>query len=338
MTLPNAVVGPHVWLGPELESDDSWVIAIDDRVIAEIDSRLAEAESLGLLIPFGPDDFRLDTCAPIFEHVVRLINNGPGVAVVRGIPRDRYTTAQCELIYWAFGVHLGTPVSQNSRGHVIGHVRDEGLSMSDPNVRVYQTNVKLDYHADQLPVDVLGLFCVRTALRGGESKIASATAIHNIVRAERPDLLEVLYEPFNLDWRGEEPLGVQPWYRLPMFSVEQGKIASRFTSLAYFRSVGRYGEELALTPPQTEALDYVQDVANRPGVAMAMVFEEGDMQFLNNHVMLHAREAFEDYPEPDLRRHLLRMWISLPPAHRQPLSPMLAERYRYVETGGIPLK
>jgi len=198
--------------------------------------------------------------------------------------------------------------------------------------------MKLDYHADQLPVDALGLFCLRTARRGGESKIASATAIHNIVRAERPDLLEVLYQPFNLDWRGEEPHGTQPWYRLPMFSVEQGKIASRFTSLAYFRSVGRYGEELALTDVQTEALDYVQEIANRPGIAMAMAFEEGDMQFLNNHIMLHAREAFEDHPEPELRRHLLRMWISFPPEHRQPLSPLLAERYRYVETGGIPVK
>ena len=205
-------------------------------------------------------------------------------------------------------------------------------------MRVYQTNAKLDYHADQLPVDVLGLFCLHTSLRGGESKIVSATAIHNIVGQERPDLLDVLYEPFNLDWRGEEPDGEQPWYRVPMFSEAGGRLASRFTSLAYFRSVDRYGAHLALSAAQAEALELVQEIANRPGTALAMVFAEGDMQFLNNHVMLHAREAFEDHPDPRLRRHLLRMWVASPPERRQPLSPLLAERYRFVEMGGIPVK
>jgi len=230
---------------------------------------------------------------------VSLVSHGPGIALVRGLPRERFTAGECEQIYWAFGVHLGTPVRQNSVGDRLGHVRDTGRSIEDPNVRVYQTNVKLDYHADQLPVDVLGLFC---------------------------------------HWRGEEPEGEQPWYRLPMYSVADGHIASRFTSLAYFRSVDRYGAELALRPEQAEALEFVQSVANRPGMAMSMAFEEGDMQFLNNHVMLHAREAFEDHTDPELRRHLLRMWVSYPPERRQPLSPLLAERYRYVEAGGMPIK
>ena len=332
------VVGPHVWRGADVQNDTSWIVQIESAMVAEIDERLVAAEERQLTVPFERHDFRLDTCEQLLADVVRLLSNGPGMAVVRGLPRERYTTEQCELIYWAFGMHLGTPISQNSQGHRLGQVRDQGLSLADPNVRVYQTNAKLDYHADQLPVDVLGLFCLRTALRGGESKIVSATAIHNVVRAERPDLLEVLYEPFNLDWRGEEPAGEQPWYQLPMFSWSGDKIASRFTSLAYFRSVDRYGPDLALSPEQSEALEFVQEVANRPGAAMAMAFEEGDMQFLNNHLMLHAREAFEDHDDPALQRHLLRMWIAYPPDLRQPLSPLLAERYRYVEMGGIPAK
>lgn len=332
------VVGPSVWRGDDVQHDRSWILDVEPAMIAEIDVRLADAATTGLTVPFDADRFRLDTCRPLLDDVVGLLRNGPGMAVVRGLPREQYTTAQCELIYWAFGVHLGTPVSQNSQGHRIGQVRDQGLTLSDPNVRVYQTNAKLDYHADQLPVDVLGLFCLRTAKQGGASKIVSATAIHNVVRAERPDLLAVLYEPFNLDWRGEEPAGEQPWYQLPMFSWADGKIASRFTSLAYFRSVDRHGDALALRPEQAEALDFVQEIANRPGMAVSMAFQEGDMQFLNNHVMLHAREAFDDHDDPDLKRHLLRMWIAYPPALRQPLSPLLADRYRYVEMGGIPAK
>lgn len=332
------VAGATVWRGEEIQGDSGWVVAMEPAMVAELDHRLAASGSSGLTVPFEADAFPLRACLPVVEAIVRLLDDGPGLALVRGLPRERYTSAQCELIYWAFGVHLGTPVSQNSQGDLIGQVRDQGLSLADPNVRVYQTNAKLDYHADQLPVDVLGLFCLRTARRGGESKVVSATAIHNVVLEERPDLLDVLYEPFNLDWRGEEPEGEQPWYRLPMFSEADGRLASRFTSLAYFRSVDRYGAHLAMTPEQSAALDFVQDVANRPGMALSMMFEEGDMQFLNNHVLLHAREAFEDHPEPELQRHLLRMWVAYPPARRQPLSPLLAERYRYVEMGGIPAK
>jgi len=125
---------------------------------------------------------------------------------------------------------------------------------------------------------------------------------------------------------------------MPMFSVAGGKLASRFASLAYFRSVSRFGADVAMRPEQMQALEYVQEVANRPGMALAMTFEEGDMQFLNNHVMLHARDAFEDHADPELRRHLLRMWISYRPELRQPLSPLLTERYRYVESGGMPIR
>ncbi len=329
-------IGPTVWLGEEKERDEEWIIRLRPEMIDELEDRVRSSADLEL--PFEASDFALEACAEVVDGVVSLLSDGPGLALVRGLPRERFTDAECERIYWAFGVHLGTPVRQNSAGDRLGHVRDTGMSVDDPNVRVYQTNIKLDYHADQLPVDVLGLFCLRTAMRGGASKIVSATTIHNVVLEERPDLLEVLYQPFNVDWRGEEADGDQPWYQMPMFSVAEGKIASRFASLAYFRSVDRFGDHLSMTADQVEALDFVQEVANRPGMAMSMMFEEGDMQFLNNHVMLHARDAFEDHADLERRRHLLRMWISYKPENRQPLSPLLAERYRYVESGGMPIK
>jgi hypothetical protein len=328
--------GPNVWNGHEIEEDPSWIIRLEPGMVEELEDLVRSTSNLER--PFEAEDFPFDRCSAVIEHVVSLLSHGPGLALVRGLPRERFTDAECERIYWAFGMHLGNPVRQNSAGDRLGHVRDTGKSIDDPNIRVYQTNIKLDYHADQLPVDVLGLFCLRVAMRGGASKIVSASTIHNVVAQERPDLLEVLYEPFNVDWRGEEADGDQPWYQMPMFSVADGKLASRFASLAYFRSVDRFGPEFAVRPVQMEALEFVQAVANRPGMAMSMMFEEGDMQFLNNHVMLHAREAFEDDPDPAMRRHLLRMWISYRPENRQPLSPLLAERYRYVEAGGMPIK
>ena len=81
------------------------------------------------------------------------VENGRGFMLMRGFPRARYSDADCELVYWGLGMHLGTPVSQNARGHLLGHVRDEGGSIADPNTRAYQTNMRMDFHTDMLPIE-----------------------------------------------------------------------------------------------------------------------------------------------------------------------------------------
>lgn len=336
--LREKITGPGAWVGPEIQKDETWIMQLEDDEIAEIDAALRNVQSLGREIPFEVRDFPLPVLSKRLDEVPDRLEKGLGVVLIRGLPRDRYTTQECELIYWGFGIHLGTPVSQNTRGHLLGHVRDEGRTMDDPNTRAYQTRAKMDFHSDQLPVDALGLFCVRTAKSGGASALTSVETIHNVILEERPDLLEILYQPFNIDWRGEEPAGEQPWYRSPMFSYAGGKVTSRITSRAYFNGVTRFGEELALDDMQREALDVVQEVANRPELRLRMHFAEGDMQFINNHSVLHAREEYEDNEDPELKRHLLRMWIAFPQARRRELAPILAERYTFVERGGIPKK
>jgi len=329
---------PAAWVGPEIAKETSWYYFLDDKAIAEIDSALQSVKAAGLSIPFPKGAFPLPTFTAELDKIAKRVEDGVGFVMVRGLPRERYTDEECELIYWGIGVHLGQPVSQNTRGHLLGHVRDTGRKLTDANTRPYQTSAKLDFHADQLPVDILGLFCLRTAKTGGESYLVSALTVHNILLKERPDVLETLYHPFNLDWRGENPEGEKPWYACPMFSQIDGKVSSRITSRVFFESVTRWGEELAMTDKQREALDVVQEVSERPEIRLAMDFKEGDMQFVNNHTMLHARGEYEDYPEEHLKRHLLRMWIAAPEGKRRKLAPDLADRYRYVAMGGIPKK
>ncbi len=328
----------RTWRGPDIQDDPSWIMPLTEDDIAEVDAALRQVKARGLEIPFKAADFPLRKVAAKLDEIPDRLENGLGVVLIRGLPRARYTTQECELIYWGFGVHFGTPVSQNTRGHLLGHVRDEGRTMKDRTARGYQTREKMDFHCDQLPVDALGLFCVRTAKSGGASALASVEMVHNVVLAERPDLLEVLYQPFAIDWRGEEPVGEKPWYRCPMFSYAGGKVTSRITSRAYFDGLSRFGSDLALTDIQREAVDFVQQVANREELRLRMHFQEGDMQFINNHAILHAREAFDDHEDPEMKRHLLRMWIAFPAARRRAFAPILAERYAIVERGGIPKK
>ena len=333
-----AIREPGAWIGRELQADPSWIYQLSSRSLDEIDRALDAVKQSGARIPFGREAFPLPHVARELDSVLDEVENGRGFVLVRGIPRSRYTDEECELIYWGLGVHVGRPVSQNARGHLLGHVRDEGRTIDDPNARAYQTRVRMDFHTDMLPVDVLGLFCVRRAKSGGESKVVSALTIHNVLAEERPDLLDALYGEFCLDWRGEEPQGEPPFFSLPMFSERDGHVTTRICSLAYYKSAARFGAQCAPTPLQIEALETVQEIANRPELMLSMDFEEGDIQLLNNHTTLHARTAYEDFDEPRLQRHLLRMWIAVPDAKRRPLAASLADRYRWVERGGIPVK
>lgn len=332
------ITGPAAWVGPQIQNDRSWTHRLSEDAIAEIDDALARAKRADARVPYARELFPLRCLAEELDHLLDEIENGRGFALVRGIPRERYTDEECELIYWGLGAHLGNPVSQNARGHVLGHVRDEGRIHADPNARGYQTNERMDFHTDMLPVDVLGLFCLRTAKRGGASKLVSALTIHNVLRTERPDLLEALYSEFHVDWRGEEPPGEKPCFTLPMFSERDGKLTTRIVSLPYYESAARHGEHYRPSAIQLEALRAVQEIANRPELMLTMSFQEGDIQLINNHVLLHAREAYEDHPEPGRERHLLRMWIAVDDARRRPLAQALAGRYRWVERGGIPIK
>jgi hypothetical protein len=332
------IAGPGAWIGSAIQHDKSWICRFDPAELAEIDDALAHARKIGARIPFASDTFPLPRLGSRLDAILDEVENGRGFALLRGIPRARYTDEECELVYWGLGVHFGTPVSQNARGHLLGHVRDEGRIIADPNARAYQTNQRMDFHTDMLPVDVLGLFCLRAAKSGGASKLVSALTIHNVLRAERPDLLEVLYGAFHVDWRGEEPAGEKPWFTLPMFSERDGKVTARIVSLPYYDSAARHGDEYRPSAIQREALEMVQGIANRPELMLTMDFQEGDIQLINNHTLLHAREAYEDHPEPGRERHLLRMWIAVDDARRRPLADALAGRYRWVREGGIPPK
>ena len=334
--IQNQITSADAWIGSEMQRTDDWVWNLTEEDLSEITEALSHTKRAGSEIPFTADAFPLGSFRKKLDRIVGSITHGTGVAFIRGISRSDYSDQDCELLYWGLGVHIGRPVSQNSRGHLLGHVTDEGKDLSDPNARGYQTRNRLDFHCDQLPTDIIGLFCLRGAKSGGASYLVSAPAVHNVLLKERPDMVEPLYEMFHIDWRGDHPDGGQPWYDMPMYSPSRGKLSARFTNRAFIESTTRYGDHLAATDEQWEALDVVQEIANRPELRLEMDFQEGDIQLINNLTVMHARQSYEDYEEPEMKRHLLRMWIGLPDEKRRPLSPLLDERYEYVRNGGIP--
>jgi hypothetical protein len=172
--------------------------------------------------------------------------------------------------------------------------------------------------------DVVALLCLRHAKSGGLSTIVSSMAVHNAMAERRPDLLERLYRPFPIDRRGEVPEGKGPFYEAPVFNEHAGLVSVLYSRL-HIGSSQRFPEARRLTPEDHEALDMLGELAADPELRLDMNFTPGDVQFLHNHTILHARSAYEDWPEAERKRHLLRLWLS-PPGER-PLPPVFAECY-----------
>jgi hypothetical protein len=203
-----------------------------------------------------------------------------------------------------------------------------GLSSKDPAVRIYQTSERQTYHTDSC--DVVGLLCLKTARRGGLSTLVSSTTIFNEMRRRRPDLLALLFQPVATDRRGEVPTGMQPWFEIPVFSWHQGYLTAIYQR-QYIDSAQRFAEAPRLTPDHVAALDLFDALANDPALNLHMEFRPGDMQFVHNHTLLHDRTGFDDWDEPEHRRHLLRLWLACPGA--RPLPAVFAQRYGKVDIG-----
>jgi hypothetical protein len=251
-----------------------------------------------------------------------------GFTLLKGLPvrgADRSTLAAAYMI---LGRLIGDPRSQNAAGHLLGHVKDVGGDLADPGTRIYQTNNRQSFHTDS--TDAVGLLCLRAAISGGRSQLASAETVYRIVRERRPDLAAWLFEPIATDRRGEIPEGADPWFEIPVLSWFDDRLTVLYQR-TYVDSAAQLPGAPRPAPEHVEALDFWDGVVNEPGVHLTMDLEPGDIQFVYNHSLLHDRTAFVDDDDPALRRHLLRLWLSLPDDRLLP--PVFEQRYGSIEVG-----
>lgn len=329
------VIDPATWTGASLEASTDWIHRLSAPEIADIDQAVERVVADGLdIMEISRETFPLPVFGPTLAGIRDQLLNGLGLTLIRGFPIERYDRARAAAAFFGIGSYLGRAVSQNPKGHVLGHVKK--LTDSDyntnPNERGYRTNVDQRFHADSC--DVVGLMCLQTPKSGGLSSVASTVAVHNEMLARRPDLARVLAEPMYWDRRGEVPEGKDPWYVMPVFNYQQGYFSCRYAR-QYMDSTQRFEQVPRQTPAQIEALDMMDSLLAE--LHLKMQFETGDIQFLFNHVTLHGRTSFEDWPEPERKRHLFRLWLSID--GERPIPPVLAERTQGgIVTSGTRLK
>ncbi|MCG8545568.1 MAG: TauD/TfdA family dioxygenase, partial [Alphaproteobacteria bacterium] len=275
-------------------------------------------------------DAPLPTLAGPLEELKQDVLHGIGFGLIRGVPVERYTPRQAAIAFWALGAHLGEAVSQNAKGHALGHVYDLGFDYHQPSARGYQTAQRLPYHCD--PPDVVGLLSLRAAKSGGLSSLVSSVSLYNAIADARPDIAELLMQPTYRDRRDEVPEGRKPWYPMPVFNVHRGRLLA-----SYVRSVmhkaQRFPEVPRMTPELEAALDHLDDLAGSPDFCLEMAFAPGDVQFLCNYTILHSRTQYEDWEDPAQKRHLLRLWLACPGG---PEIPAYYEEFQGLTASGRP--
>jgi len=321
---------PAAWQGQELlRNTSSWHYQLSTSEIDELLSaatRFTESgESLGRL---SVEQFALQSLCATLKDIRHTLMHGVGLQLISGLPVDQLDRTTVATIFCGIGAHIGHARSQNAKGHLLGHVRDQGADASNPTTRIYQTSARQSFHTDS--ADVVGLLCLNEAKSGGESLVVSTVSLYNDMQQQHPGMAEHLFFPVATDRRGEIPPDADPWFEIPVFNWHNELLTGCYQR-QYIESAQRYAGAPQLTAEQTAALDCLDALANDPARHLRMRLQPGDMQFVYNHPLLHDRTSFEDWPEPDRKRHLLRLWLSMEGDRELP--PCFKQRHGTIEPG-----
>jgi Taurine catabolism dioxygenase TauD, TfdA family len=305
-TAMQPVVDPAEWSASDLGPVASWCYRFSASDHDELADAVAAVRRNGVAIEeVRRDNFPLTTLGELMADVRRELLDGRGIVMMQNFPIDRFDREATAIAYLGLGSYMGVTMSQNGQGHILGHVKDLGGDYADPNTRGYMTRAEMLFHADAC--DYVGLLCLQGAKSGGDSRVASSVTVYNRILKQRPDLARVLCEDFYRSHTGEVNPGEKPYFTQPIFSFIDGYFSATGAGAAIDKAQKLPGVP-PYTPAQREAVEFYRTTVS--DCAADIAFEPGDIQFLNNFVTLHTRREYEDWPEDNRKRHLLRLWLS----------------------------
>jgi alpha-ketoglutarate-dependent taurine dioxygenase len=230
--------------------------------------------------------------------------------ILERLPVDRLSQREAIAVYWLLGQVLGEPFAQNVEGTMLYDVRNTGQDLAS-GARFSVTNYESSFHTDNsfgdTILDYVGLLSLQGAKSGGLSQNVSGHAVLEVMGREHPEELEVLQQPFHVDRRGGVAAGQSLAAFRPVIAWENGGLVLRY--LRHWIEVGHEKAGVPLTTAQRRALDVLDAVVARPELRVEFMLKPGEIYFTNNRTVFHNRTAFDDYPEPEQRRHLVRLWL-----------------------------
>ena len=306
-TLDKIIIDEHLaWDKTLSDKREQFVVHLDSEIIQELTERRNELDSI------NKNDL------PLFKKKILDFRNerlldGVGLFVIDGICMESFSVKEKTSIYTLASKILGELIIQNIKQEKIVEIKDVGKSMKTGG-RYHETKEGGSYHTDSpqwknVP-DYIGLFCVHNAKKGGTNLFLSAYTIHNRILQERKDLLDIFYEKFHFDKRGEFKDGESPTVFEPIFNFKDGRLYFRY--LRNYVDAGHKIQNQPLSESQKEALTYLDNSMLEDYMMMRYNFKPDDMVFSDNHWVVHGRTPFEDHDDPNLKRLMLRTWIKDP--------------------------
>lgn len=311
-----SVVPPQVdgasrrWTAAQMRASTRWHFSVDDDARREVDalvdwSRLPSIAS-DPIAQLREDSVTTPRLARLAEAVRREVRRGSGVALVKA---HRMSEDAFRLAYVRIGLALGTPIETYGR---LYEVRDTGASYRETAAPVSQTRESTGMHTDSSGKDVLptiiGLGCVRQAPRGGSTQLVSAAQVHQTLYLN-PPLLGRLYGDFVRDivTPGSDRTPAQvAKNRFPVFSYTRGRLRFRYMRYWIERGHDRAGEPLDIEG--RAAINALDAELSAPEHVLSFRMSSGEMLFLDNTLVAHDRDAYED--DPTAPRLMLRLWLA----------------------------
>ena len=325
---------PQPWLAKDVASQSGWVLRLTPEEADGFTTALRYAEQYPKpLLEMTQADYPLpDASRNALQRAITTTQSRWGMCLVKGFPTDSWTEEAMRIAYWGMGLYMGVARTQNKASEVINDVRDTGLSYKSKGGRGYNTNAELDFHQDSC--DVVSLLTRRTAKSGGTSKVVSSLAIRARIAETRPDLLaELEANKWFWSFQNAQDPSQPDYYRCPIISTASGHHCIRTNLKNVLAAQRDFPEVPRLTPTQQEALEVLDGCCRSDEFCYSMELERGDMQLLNSFVTLHSRSQFEDFDQPDEKRHLMRLWLSIPSS--QPLPEEWAEYWGDNRAGAV---
>ena len=294
--------GHLVWDKTLTNKKQKFVADLNPGTVAELIKRRNELDNLN-------ENVLLLLKNEILEFKKKILG-GFGLFIINGACLKDFSLKEKISIYTLIAEILGELIIQNIKKEKIVEIKDVGKSMQSGG-RYHETKEGGSHHTDSpqwedVP-DYLGLFCVHNAKKGGTNLFLSAYTIHNRILKGRKDLLNILYEKFHFDKRGEFKEGESSTVFEPIFKFKDGKLYFRY--LRNYIDAGHDIQNQPLSESQKEALTYLDNSMLEEDMIMSYDLKPDDMVFSDNHWIVHGRTAFEDYDDPNLKRLMLRTWI-----------------------------
>jgi hypothetical protein len=311
MTGMTLIEGPSAWVGNNVHPED-YRVELSATCHDEIRRAIDELRTYPLpTIVLRPEDFAMPACREQMAQVRHILQRGVRFAIVDRLPVGEMEAGEATAIYWLLSSMVSRPVAQKLDGTLIYDVLDTGQeALPGSGVRPDKTNIEIRFHNDNAynntPPDYVGLLCLRQAMSGGHSRVISFHATHNALLARHPNELPRLYQPFWFDRQREFHAGESSVFAAPVFE-NSGELKARFSVHQINSGYALRGE--LIDNQGAAAIAAMFDIVEEDGLSIDFDLEPGQIQFVDNRALGHSRTEYLDYPEPECKRHLIRLWM-----------------------------